>query len=212
MVRHVRVQATAGHGPRAASEGETNFALLAVQSQSGALRRARCREHGSRSSPGVCGPGRVSPHHRVCDEEELRIVAVGCRSPTSPGIPVSSAGWRSWGAQASTRDVRHSRSGEGCSAPLRSPRKTSAPAAFAVTEFARLFAQPSVSRRPGAGCSLADHPSPPVEAGGSRVSLRRDRRAAVVGVATTAAPVPTASGTDSARPSRRGRAFTRRQR
>ena len=49
------------------------------------------------------------------------------------------------------------------------------------------------------------HRSPPVEAVGFRVSPRGDRRAAWSALPPASAPVPPASGTDSVRPSRRGR-------
>ena len=89
----------------------------------------------------------------------------------------------------------------GAAAPLRSPRKTPAPAAFAVTEFRPASAWLSVrgGRSPDFLLPTPDHrPSRPSR---SRVSLRRDRRAAWSALPPLRRRSPPASGTDSARPS-----------
>ena len=94
----------------------------------------------------------------------------------------------------------------GAAAPLRSPGKPPLRQRSRLGSSARPPAWPKRSRRPGAGCSPADHRSPPVEAVGSRMSLRRDRRAAWSALPPLRRRSPRPPGRDYARPSSRGRA------
>ena len=97
--------------------------------------------------------------------------------------------------------------------PLRSPRKTSAPAAFTVGKFRPPpSAWPNLPGSQTPDGSPADHRSPPVEAVSSRVSLRQDRRAAGSALPPLRRRSPRPPGRASARPSSRGRApFPARQ-
>ena len=70
------------------------------------------------------------------------------------------------GRQASLRSVEHCGSGEGCSAPLRSPRKNPRSGGVRGWRVVPLPRARTSPRQPAAGCSPTGHRSPPVEAVG----------------------------------------------